>query len=210
VFDEAVAALKDAGATIIDPADIGGASRFDDAEIDVLLYEFKDGLNAYFASLGSTAPVKTLAELIAWNEREKEREMPWFAQELFERAEKKPSLSDPKYKTARAKCVRMARTLGIDATIEKHKLDAIVLPSNQPAWPTDYLNGDHFTGGNTTFAAVAGYPSVTVPMGLVHELPVGLSFVGRAWSEGALLKYAYAFEQQTKARRPPRYFETLD
>ena len=153
--------------------------------------------------------MKTLAGLIAWNEREKAREMPWFAQEIFEQAERKGSLTETRYIRARARCVHMARTRGIDATLARHRLDAIVLPSNQPAWPTDYLNGDHFKGGDTTFAAVAGYPSVTVPMGLVHGLPVGLSFVGTAWHEGALLKYAYAFEQATNARRSPKYLPTL-
>ena len=172
----------------------------------MLLYEFKAGLNKYFAALGADAPVKTLAELIAWNENEKAREMPWFGQEIFVRAEKKGPLTDAAYKDARAKCVRMSRADGIDATMDKYKLDAIVFPSNQPAWPTDHLNGDHFTGGNTTFAAVAGYPSITVPMGLVHGLPVGLSFVGTAWSEATLLKYAYAFEQATQARRSPKYY----
>ncbi len=208
-LDAAVAALKDAGAVIEDHADIVGAGKFDDAELDVLLYEFKDGLNRYLAALGGGATVKTLAELIAWNEKEKAREMPWFGQELFERAEKKGPLTEAAYRSARAKCVKMSRTEGVDATLAKHKLDAIVLPSNAPAWPTDHLNGDHVAGGNTTFAAVAGYPSITVPMGLVHELPVGVSFVGPAWSEARLIGYAYAFEQATKARRAPRYLTTL-
>ena len=193
-----------------DPADIAGAGTFDGAELDVLLYEFKDGLNAYLASLGASAPVKTLAELIAWNEKETAREMPWFRQEMFERAQKKGPLTDAAYRTARATCVRKSRAEGIDATLAKHRLDAIVFPSNQPAWLTDHLNGDHFTGGNTTFAAVAGYPSVTLPMGFVHSLPVGMSFVGAAWTDWQLLKYAFAFEQHTKRRQPPRYMVTLE
>ena len=209
-LNAAVAALRAAGATIVDPADLAGAGKFDDAEFEVLLYEFKDGLNRYFAALGDSAPVKTLAELIAWNEKETVREMPWFGQEILVMAEKRGPLTEPAYLAARAKCVRMARTEGIDATIAKHSLDAIVFPSNAPAWLTDHLNGDHFVGGNTSFAAVAGYPAVTVPMGLVHELPVGLTFTGRAWSEAVLLKYAYAFEQLTKARRAPKYFATLE
>jgi amidase len=209
-FTNAIAALKNAGAMVVDPADIDGVGKFDDAELAVLLYEFKDGLNKYLACLGASAPVKTLAELIAWNEKEKAREMPWFAQELFERAEKKGPLTDPAYRAARSKCLQMARTDGIDATLSKHKLDAIVLPSNQPAWLTDHLNGDHWTGGNTTFAAVAGYPSITVPMGIVHELPVGMSLIGPPWSDATLIKFAYAFEQQMKARRAPTYFTTLE
>jgi amidase len=204
-FDEAIAALRGAGATVVDPVKLTTVGKFDDAEETVLDYEFKAGINAYLSSLGADAPVKTLAELISWNEREKTREMPWFGQEIFIRAEKCGPLTDKKYVDARAKCVRMSRTEGIDAVMAKHKLDAIILPSNAPAWTTDLLNGDHFTGGNTTFAAVAGYPSITVPMGLVGALPVGLSFVASAWEEGKLIKLAYAFEQATRLRREPKY-----
>jgi amidase len=209
LLDGAVGALKGAGAVVVDHTDLAGPGKFDDEESIVLDYEFKAGLNAYLASLGPAAPVRTLADLIAWNEREKAREMPWFDQEIFVRAQKRGALTDRKYLDARRKCLRKARTEGIDATLASHRLDAIVCPSNQPAWPTDHLNGDHFTGGNTSFAAVAGYPSITVPMGLVHELPVGLSFIGKAWSEPALIKYAFAFESGTKARRSPKYLATL-
>ena len=204
-FDEAIAALRSAGATVIDPVKLATAGKFDDAEETVLDYEFKAGINAYFASLGADAPVKSLADLIAWNERERAREMPWFGQEIFVRAQKRGPLTDKKYLDARAKCIRLSRTEGIDAVMAKHRLDAIILPSNAPAWTTDLLNGDHFTGGNSSFAAVAGYPSITVPMGLVGELPVGLSFVARAWEEGKLIKLAYAFEQATRLRRGPKY-----
>jgi amidase len=209
-LDNAIAAMKSAGAEVVDSADFATAGKFDAEELDVLLYEFKDGLNAYLASVGGTVPVRTLAQLIAWNEKERAREMPWFGQEIFLRAEKKGPLTDAAYKAARAKCVRMSRAEGIDATLAKHRLNAIIVPSNQPAWVTDHLNGDHYTGGNTTFAAVAGYPSITVPMGNVHGLPVGLSFVGPAWSEGMLLKYAYAFEQTVKARQSPTYVVSLE
>lgn len=204
-FDEAIAALRSAGATVVDPVKLTTAGKFDDAEETVLDYEFKAGINAYFASLGADAPVKSLADLIAWNERERAREMPWFGQEIFVRAQKRGPLTDKKYLDARAKCIRLSRTEGIDAVMAKHRLDAIILPSNAPAWTTDLLNGDHFTGGNSSFAAVAGYPSITVPMGLVGELPVGLSFVARAWEEGKLIKLAYAFEQATRLRRGPKY-----
>lgn len=208
-FDEALRALKSAGAIIVDPANLPTAGKFDAAEGIVLDYEFKAGLNSYLASRGSGVPVRTLAELIAWNEEERSRELPWFGQETFIRAQQAGALTDLKYREARARCLRLARTEGVDATMTSHRLDAIVLPSNQPAWTTDLLNGDHFTGGNTSFAAVAGYPSITVPMGLVHELPVGISFIGRAWAEAALLGFAFAFEQATRLRQPPRFLPTL-
>jgi len=207
-LDEAIAAMKDAGAVIVDPASLPTPSQLGPAETIVLDYEFKAGLNAYLATRKSAA-VKTLAELIAWNEKERAREMPWFGQEIFVRAQKSGPLTDKKYLDARATCVRLTRARGIDALMAKHRLDAIVLPSNQPAWTTDLYNGDHFTGGDTTYAAVAGYPSVTVPMGMARGLPVGLSFIGRAWSEGALITLAYGFEQATKARRAPTYAATL-
>lgn len=205
-FNEAIAAMQDAGAVIIDPASLPTPAELGSAELTVLDYEFKAGLNAYLAARGAGVAVRTLAELIAWNEREKEREMPWFGQEIFIRAQQSGTLTDKKYLAARATCLRLTRTLGIDAVMAKHRLDAIVLPSNQPAWTTDLLNGDHFTGGDTTYAAVSGYPSVTVPMGMVLDvLPVGVSFIGRAWEEGRLISYAYAFEQATKARKSPMY-----
>ncbi len=208
-LDEAIAAMKDAGAVIIDPASLPTPASLGAAETTVLDFEFKSGLNAYLASRGASVAVKSLAELIAWNEGAKEREMPWFGQEIFIRSQKSGPLTAKKYLEARAACLRLTRTQGIDAVMTKHRLDAIILPSNQPAWTTDLLNGDHFTGGDTTYASVAGYPSITVPMGTVHRLPVGLSFIGRAWSEGTLIALAFAFEQATQARRSPEYVATL-
>ncbi|MBM3907770.1 MAG: amidase [Gemmatimonadetes bacterium] len=208
-LEAAIIAMKEDGAVIIDPASLPTPSQLGPAELTVLDYEYKAGLNAYFASRGPNVAVKTLADLIAWNEREKAREMPWFGQEILLRAQKCGPLTDKKYLDARALCLRLTRTQGIDAVMAKHRLDAIVLPSNQPAWTTDLLNGDHFTGGDTTYASVSGYPSITVPMGMVHGLPVGLSFIGKAWSEGALISYAFAFEQVTRARRAPTYLRSL-
>jgi amidase len=208
-FNEAIAALKNAGAVVVDPVKLATLGKFDEAEGTVLDYEFKAGINEYLASLGSSSPMKSLADLIAFNEREKAREMPWFGQETFIRAQKCGPLTDKKYLDARAKCVRLSRAEGIDAVMTKHNLTAIILPSNAPAWTTDLLNGDHFTGGNSSFAAVAGYPSITVPMGLVGECPVGLSFIARAWEEGKLIKYAFAFEQATKLRREPKYLASF-
>jgi amidase len=208
-LDHAILALRDAGAVVVDQLQLPTAQKFDDAELDVLLYEFKASVSQYLAALGPSAPRKTLADLIAFNEAERAREMPWFGQELFERALKKGPLGEPAYRAARATCLKMARREGLDPLFDKHRLDAIIAPSNQPAWLTDLANGDHFTGGNTTFAAVAGYPSITVPMGFTRDLPLGLSFTGRPWSEGILIKLAYGFEQHTHARRAPRFLPTV-
>jgi amidase len=211
LVEEAIALLKHSGATIVDPANIATANKFGDAEFDVLLYELKADLNAYLESLGPAAPYKTLADIIKFNEENAEREMPYFGQEIFYMAQKKGPLTETKYKQARAKCIRMARTDGIDATMTKHRLDALVAPTQGPVWLIDLVNGDGGGGGSFTQpAAVAGYPHITVPMGLVQGLPVGLSFVGRAWSEPTLLKLAYAYEQASKARRPPAFAATAD
>ena len=209
VMNEAIAAMKSAGATIVDPANIATANRFGDAENDVLNFEFKADLNAYLAALGPAAPHRTLADLIAFNERNKDREMPFFGQEQFIAAQKKGPLTSPAYKAARAKCLRFSRTEGIDATLAKHRLTAIVAPTGGPAWPTDLINGDHFTGGSSSPAAVSGYASVTVPAGFIHGLPVGISFIGGQWSDATLIGLAYAFEQTTKVRKPPRFEPTL-
>ncbi len=202
---DAIAVLRERGAVIVDPADTATMWQFGEAEIEVLLYEFKAGLNAYLARLGPGAPVRTLNDIIAFNERERAREMPYFGQELFARAAKKGPLTDKAYLTARAKCIQVARTQGIDAIMAKHKLDALFAPTDSPAWETDLVNGDHYIGGSSTPAAVAGYPSITVPAGFVFGLPVGVSFFGRAYSEPTLIKLAYAYEQATKHRRAPTF-----
>jgi amidase len=203
LVNEAINVMKARGAVIVDPADIPTASKMDACEIEVLLYEFKAGLNKYLGSLGSSSPVHSLADLIAFNEREHAREMPFFGQELFLRAEKKGALTTPAYRNAAAACRGLARAQGIDLVMRRYRLDAIVAPTGSPAWTTDLVNGDHFTGASSTPAAVAGYPSITVPAGDALGLPVGLSFIGKAWSEPRLIALAYAYEQATKHRRPP-------
>lgn len=208
-FEQAIAALRDAGATIIDPCNVPTVGKYDAEELTVLLYEFKDGLNKYLASRGSSARYPTLASLIAYNREHAVQEMPWFAQELFEQAEAKGPLTDAAYTSALATCRTMSRDNGLDFVFREHTLDAIVAPSNGPSWPTDVVSGDRYTGGNSSVAAVAGYPSLTVPMAFVAELPLGLSFIGRPWTEARLLALGFAFEQKTLARRAPKFLRTL-
>jgi amidase len=210
LMSEALDVMKKLGATIVDPAEIETAGKFDDTELEVLLYELKADLNKYLASLGPRAPVRSLKEVIEFNERNAAREMPYFGQDLFIKAEAKGPLTSKEYLEALAKNRKLAGPEGIDAAMSKHKLDAMVAPTGGPPWPTDLINGDHFTGGYSTPSAVAGYPHITVPAGYVHGLPVGVSFFGRAYSEPTLIKLAYAYEQATKLRRPPRFLPTAD
>jgi amidase len=209
VINDAIDAMKAQGAVIVDPANIETAGKFDDSEYDVLLYEFKADLNSYLASLGPKAPVKTLQDIIEYNDRHKDQEMPYFGQEIMIQAQAKGPLTEKKYIDELASNLKMARTDGIDATMDKYKLDAIVAPTGGPAWTTDVINGDHFSGASSTPAAVAGYPNINVPAGYSHGLPIGISFFGRAYSEPALIKIAYAYEQATKHRRAPRFIPTL-
>jgi amidase len=201
--------MKARGAVIVDPADIPTASKMDACELEVLQYEFKADLNAYLAARAPASPVRSLADLIAFNEREKAREMPFFGQELLIASQKKGPLTSPAYRAARARCRSLAREQGIDLVLRRHRLDAIVAPTGSPAWTTDPVNGDHFLGASSTPAAVAGYPSITVPAGQAFDLPVGISFIGPAWSERRLIALAYAYEQATKHRRPPAFLHTI-
>ena len=209
VMETALGVLKQAGAILVDPADITTLGQFDDSEFDVLLYEFKADLNAYLADLGPSAPVHTLEELIAWNTQHKDKELVYFQQEILEKAQAKGPLTEQAYLDALAKDQRLSRTEGIDAVMDKNQLDALVCPTDAAASLIDHVNGDHYLGGSSTPAAVAGYPHVTVPAGFVDGLPVGISFFGRAWSEGTLIKLAYAFEQATKARRTPGFLPSV-
>ena len=209
LINDAIDAMKAQGAVIVDPANIETAGKFDDSEFDVLLYEFKADLNNYLASLGPKAPVKSLQDIIDYNDRHKDQEMPFFGQEIMLQAQAKGPLTEKKYLDELASNLKMSRTDGIDATMDKYKLDAIVAPTGSPAWTTDLINGDHFSGASSTPAAVAGYPNINVPAGFSHNLPVGISFFGRAYSEPTLIKLAYAYEQSTKHRRAPQFIPTL-
>jgi len=203
LFDEALEAMRALGAEIVDPADVPHKDELDDPEYEVLLYEFRADIEAYLATLGPTQPYRTLADLIAFNRDHADEEMPFFGQEVFEKAVEKGPLSEPAYLEALATCRRLAREEGLDAAFAEHDLDAIVAPSNQPAWLIDHANGDHYVGGESTPAAIAGYPNLTLPMGFAFEMPIGISFMGRPWTEGSLIGFASAFEHATKHRRAP-------
>jgi amidase len=205
VMDSALDALRKLGATLVDPVEMKSHNKYNDSEFEVLLYEFKTDLNAYLANAPASVQSRTLADLIKFNEENRDKEMPYFGQEIFLQAQEKGPLSDAAYKKALEKNHRLSRAEGIDAALKEHKLDALIAPTGGPVWTTDLVNGDHYTGGYSTASAVAGYPHVTVPAGTAFGLPVGLSFFAGAWSEPALIKYAFAFEQATKARVKPGF-----
>jgi len=209
LIEQSLDAMKKQGAILIDPADIETLGKFDESELLVFMYELKADLNAYLAGLGPNAPVKTLKDIIDFNDRNRQKEMPYFGQDLFLKAEAKGPLTDKAYLDALAKNRQLARTEGIDATMDKYHLDAIVAPTGGPAWLTDLVNGDHVAGGSSNAAAVAGYPNINVTAGFISGLPVGISFFGRAWSEPTLIRLAFAFEQTTKTRQAPRFLATI-
>jgi len=210
LMQNAIDVMKTQGAVIVDPAPIATAGKFSEPEFQVLLYEFKTDLNLFLASLGPSSPVRSLGDLIAFNEKNTEREMPYFGQDLLLEAQKKGSLRDPEYTKALTACQTLSRAKGIDATMAKYKLDALVAPTHGPPWLIDLVNGDCANGGSSSLAAVSGYPSITVPAGYVFGLPVGISFIGRSWSEESLIRFAYAYEQASKLRHPPALAPTVN
>jgi len=210
LFQEALEVVRGAGATVVEVPTVEAWRQMGRHSSTVMRYEFKAGLNAYLAALGPEAPVKSLEEVIAFNEANADREMPYFQQEIFVACQEMGPLSEPGYAEALAEAMRLSRDEGIDAVMEEHSLDAIVAPTGNPAWTTDLVNGDRFLMGSSSPAAVSGYPNITVPMGFFLDLPVNISFWGRAWSEPGLLRIAFAYEQLTRHRKKPRFLTTLD
>jgi amidase len=208
IAERALDVMRAQGAVIVDPVPIGRMGDLEGIELEVLLYEFKAGVNEYLAGLGDGAHPRTLAELIAYDTAHRDTEMPYFGQELFEQAQARGPLTDVVYRRALARGQLNTRAQGIDAVMDAHHLDALVAPTNGPPWLIDLVNGDADSGGSSSPAAVAGYPSISVPAGYVFGLPVGISFFGRAWSEAKLIRLAYAYEQAASARRAPRFEHT--
>ncbi len=210
LMEQALETMKRLGAEIVDPAEIPTFGKYGRPSYEVLLYEFKADLNAYLARLGDRAPVKSLEEIIRFNEEHAETEMPFFGQEIFIESQAKGPLTDPEYLSALESARSLAGPQGIDKIMDEQRLDALVAPTGGPAWTTDLVNGDHFSGGSSSPAAIAGYPNISLPAGFIHGLPVGISFFGRAWSEARLIGLAYAFEQESHVRRPPRMLASIE
>jgi amidase len=206
IMKQAIAFMKRQGAEVIE-VEAPKSSEYEDASFEVMLYEFKDGLNRYFNGLEGDIPVKSLKELIAFNKSDS-IELRYFDQKILEMAEKKGDLTSPGYKNSLDKMLKATRENGIDKMMDSGKLDALIAPTGDPAWKTDLILGDHYRGGSSSLAAISGYPAITVPMGFIENLPVGLTFFGRAWSESILIEIAYSYEQGTKHRRAPKYLVT--
>jgi amidase len=209
LFDQQLDVLRAAGAELVDPVEVPNLLSIGQHEIEVLLTEFKAGLSRYLAKFGAGAPVANLADVIAFNVAHRAREMPLFEQELFEQAQAKGDLTNARYREALATCRRLTRDEGLDMVFRQHRVDALVAPTGGLAWLVDPVNGDANTGNFSMPAAVAGYPHLTVPMGFVAGLPAALSFVGPAWSEATLLRFGFAFEQRTRARRAPTFARSV-
>jgi amidase len=209
IIDESIAEMKRLGADIVDPIEYPRHENLHESELDVLLYEFKSDLNVYLNGRKKTR-VKTLSDIITFNEKNRRKEMPFFGQDLMIKADAKGPLTESAYIDALERNRQLCRTEGIDTVVRKYGLDAIVAPTTGPAWLTDWVTGDHESGSCSTPAAVAGYPHITVPAGFVHGLPVAISFFGPAWSEPTLLRVAYSFEQASRIRKAPNFLETVD
>jgi amidase len=210
LFAAALDVMRQAGASIVDIPEVDAWRRMGRPSGELMRYEFKTDLNAYLAALGPSAPVKTLEEIIAFNEANADREMPWFQQEIFLQCRERGGLTEQGYLDALAEAMRLSRDEGIDAVMAEHDLHAIVAPTGSPAWTTDVINGDRYHMGSSSPAAISGYPNISVPMGFFSELPVSISIWGRAWSEPQLLGIAFAYEQLTRHRRKPTFIPTLD
>ena len=207
IMEQAIEDLKQVGAELVD-VELKNQNQYDSEEFEVLLYEFKHDLNKYLTQCKFPI-VKSLDDVIRFNERYKDLEMPWFDQEIMHMANEKGDLTDQAYLDALSKCKELAGKKGIDATLQKHNLDVLIAPTNGPAWSIDLVNGDHYGGGSSQPAAVSGYPNITVPAGFVHSLPIGISFFSEAFSEQKLIRYAYAYEQATKHRKAPEFYSTI-
>jgi len=210
IMEECIAVLKRGGAVMIEGANLVTAKHLREPEWQTLQYEFKADLNSYLATVGPDVTVHSLADIIEFNNRHQAQVMPYFGQELHLLSQKKGPLTEEAYLTFTAEKLRLARTEGIDAVMQEHRLDAIMAPTGSPAWVTDLIDGDRFLGASSSPAAIAGYPNITVPAGYVFGLPVGISFFADAWQEPTLIRIAYAFEQATQVRKPPQFLQTAD
>ena len=208
LMEDAIQLMKSNGATLIDLEEVVPSGQ-GKASFDVLLYEFKDGVNKYLASCKSDLPVSTLADVIDFNKENAAASMPYFKQEILKMAQDKGDLESKEYLEALEKILRLNQKEGIDKVMDEHNLDAIIGPTGGPAWNIDLVNGDHFGGGSSSPAAKAGYPNITVPAGYIHGLPVGMSIFGRAYSEPILIAIAYAYEQASQHRQEPTFIPTL-